>query len=155
MKQKNFLYDYAKIADVHAMRLNEALIEVKKLVPLPILSISELSTKQLAFLDMMTMRFGKLQDLIGVKIMPLLLEILAEDALTFIDKLNRLEKLGYIPSTKWWLELRELRNQIAHDYPNNEKLICANISKLVHKSSELLDFWVALKTKVALLIKHN
>ena len=152
MKQKHFLVDYINTADIHAMRLNEALMQVKQLVPLPILSISQLSTQQLAFLDMVTLRFGKLQDIVGVKIMPLILEILAEDAITFIDKLNKLEKLGYISSSDWWIELRELRNQIAHDYPNNEKLICANISMLVDKSAELLDFWNVLKTKLANLV---
>lgn len=152
MKQKHFLVDYTNTADIHAMRLNEALMQVKQLIPLPILSISQLSTQQLAFLDMVTLRFGKLQDIVGVKIMPLILEILAEDAMTFIDKLNKLEKLGYISSSDWWIELRELRNQIAHDYPNNEKLICANISMLVDKSTELLDFWNVLKTKITNLV---
>lgn len=152
MKQKQFLADYVNIADVNATRLGEALTQVQQLISLPLVSILELSTQQLAFLDMVTLRFGKLQDIIGSKIMPLILEILAEDAVTFIDKLNKLEKLGYVSSADWWLELRELRNQIAHDYPNNEQQVCANISLLVQKSAELLDFWQSLKVKLASLV---
>ena len=41
---------------------------------------------------MMTTRFGKLQDIIGSKIFPLILNLLEEDAVAFIDKLNKPNK---------------------------------------------------------------
>lgn len=48
--------------------------------------LSQLSLEQVAFLDMMTMRFGKLQDVIGAKIFALILDILGEDTvLPLID----------------------------------------------------------------------
>jgi len=65
---------------------------------------------------------------------------------------NQLEKLGYVRSADWWLQLRELRNQITHNYSNNEQQVCVNISLLMHKSVELLNFWPEFKTKVASLI---
>ena len=33
-----------------------------------------------------------------------------------IDRLNRMEKRGVIPSAREWRSLRELRNSIVHDY---------------------------------------
>lgn len=50
---------------------------------------------------MMTTRFDKLQNIIGLKIFPIIINLLEEDAVAFIDKLNKLEKLGYIEDTNW------------------------------------------------------
>jgi hypothetical protein len=100
---------------------------------------------------MMTTRFGKLQDIIGSKIFPIILNLLEEEAVAFIDKLNKLEKLGYIDDANWWIELREIRNKIAHDYPDDHDLICSHLSVVILKAAELIEFWQKLKTKIAKL----
>ena len=151
MKQHSFLAYYANIADIQSTRLKDALIQVNKLLPLSAAVLANLPTDKLAFLDMMTTRFGKLQDIIGSKIFPIILNLLEEDAVAFIDKLNKLEKLGYIDDATWWIELREIRNKIAHDYPDDHDLICSHISAVIVKAAELIEFWQKLKTKVARL----
>ena len=151
MKQRSFLAYYANIADIQSTRLKDALIQVNKLLPLSAAVLANLPTDKLAFLDMMTTRFGKLQDIIGSKIFPIILNLLEEDAVAFIDKLNKLEKLGYIDDATWWIELREIRNKIAHDYPDDHDLICSHISVVIVKAAELIEFWQKLKTKIARL----
>lgn len=151
MKQHSFLAYYANIADIQSTRLKDALIQVNKLLPLSAAVLGNLPTDKLAFLDMMTTRFGKLQDIIGSKIFPIILNLLEEDAVAFIDKLNKLEKLGYIDDATWWIELREIRNKIAHDYPDDHDLICSHISAVIVKAAELIEFWQKLKTKIARL----
>ena len=151
MKQRSFLAYYANIADIQSTRLKDALIQVNKLLPLFAAVLANLPTDKLAFLDMMTTRFGKLQDIIGSKIFPIILNLLEEDAVAFIDKLNKLEKLGYIEDANWWVELREIRNKIAHDYPDDHDLICSHISVVIVKAAELIEFWQKLKTKIARL----
>ena len=151
MKQRSFLAYYANIADIQSTRLKDALIQVNKLLPLFAAVLANLPTDKLAFLDMMTTRFGKLQDIIGLKIFPIILNLLEEDAVAFIDKLNKLEKLGYIDDATWWIELREIRNKIAHDYPDDHDLICSHISVVIVKAAELIEFWQKLKTKIARL----
>ena len=151
MKQRSFLAYYANIADIQSTRLKDALIQVNKLLPLSAAVLANLPTDKLAFLDMMTTRFGKLQDIIGSKIFPIILNLLEEDAVAFIDKLNKLEKLGYIDDANWWIELREIRNKIAHDYPDDHDLICSHISVVILKAAELIEFWQKLKTKIARL----
>ncbi|MBE0490213.1 MAG: hypothetical protein IBX53_14155 [Halomonas sp.] len=49
--------------------------------------------------DQFIMRFSKLQNAIGAKLLPSVLELTKEpgDYPAFIDKLNRLEKIGAIP----------------------------------------------------------
>ncbi|MFN7038088.1 MAG: hypothetical protein ACK4OM_00760 [Alphaproteobacteria bacterium] len=147
MKQEIFLSDYIKIAAIHAERLKSALEEFDNLVPLNVKKLEHMSITQIAFLDMMTTRFSKLQDIIGAKIFPLILEILGEDAHTFRDKLNKLEKLDYIDDASWWMELREIRNQITHDYPNNHAILVEHFNIMIPKAKELLEFWNKLRTK--------
>ena len=151
MKQRSFLAYYANIADIQSTRLKDALIQVNKLLPLFAAVLANLPTDKLAFLDMMTTRFGKLQDIIGYKIFSIILNLLEEEAVAFIDKLNKLEKLGYIEDANWWVELREIRNKIAHDYPDDHDLICSHISVVIVKAAELIEFWQKLKTKIARL----
>lgn len=151
MKQRSFLAYYANIADIQSTRLKDALIQVNKLLPLFAAVLANLPADKLAFLDMMTTRFGKLQDIIGSKIFPIILNLLEEEAVAFIDKLNKLEKLGYIEDANWWVELREIRNKIAHDYPDDHDLICSHISVVIVKAAELIEFWQKLKTKIARL----
>ncbi len=151
MKQRSFLAYYANIADIQSTRLKDALTQINKLIPLSAAVLANLPADKLAFLDMLTTRFGKLQDIIGSKIFPIILNLLEEDAVAFIDKLNKLEKLVYIEDANWWIELREIRNKIAHDYPDNHDLICSHISVVIVKAAELIEFWQKLKTKIARL----
>ena len=61
-------------------------------------------------------RFGRFQDTIGGKLIPLWLKILGEQPTSFIDNLNKAEKLGVLDSVENWLKLRELRTQMVHEY---------------------------------------
>jgi hypothetical protein len=151
MKQRSFLAYYANIADIQSGRLKEALTQINKLIPLSAAVLANLPADKLAFLDMLTTRFGKLQDIIGSKIFPLILNLLEEDAVAFIDKLNKLEKLGYIEDANWWIELREIRNKIAHYYTDDHDLICSHISVATIKAAGLIEFWQKLKTKIVRL----
>jgi len=61
--------------------------------------------------DAFVSRFGRLQDTLGDKLLPVLLSALGEKARAHIDNLDRAERLGLIPSTNQWMEIRKLRNQ--------------------------------------------
>jgi hypothetical protein len=92
-----------------------------------------------------------LQDVIGARIFPILLTILKEEDQSFIDKLHKLERLRYLPSSDWWSDLRELRNDFTLEYPTDPEKIKAMpelIHELMQKSGELLDFWSEFKIKV-------
>lgn len=152
MKDQRILNDYIKVADMHATRLKEALSQAQSMQSSLIPSLlPKLSSTQVAFLDMLNLRFRKLQDLIGSKIFPITLDSLGEDALTFIDKLNKLERLGFLEkqyNTDWWMSLREIRNQLSHDYPDDYELIASHLSILLVKTTELLNFWESFKEQL-------
>jgi len=102
--------------------------------------LGALSDTELAVLDQFSTRFAKLQDAMGAKLFPAVLELTKEPGqlTVFIDKLNRLEKLGAIESVDQWLKLREMRNEFAHDYPDDMELQSATLNKAYKLASELL-----------------
>lgn len=61
-------------------------------------------------------RFSRLQDTIGDKLLPLLLDALGEKPSSVIDNLDRAERLDWITSSDDWLTIRNLRNQMIHEY---------------------------------------
>lgn len=66
--------------------------------------------------DAFVSRFGRLQDTLGDKLPPLLLDSLGEKAPAAIDKLGRAERLGLLRSADEWMTIRNLRNQMIHEY---------------------------------------
>lgn len=67
-------------------------------------------------LDAFVLRYGRLQDTLGDKLLPQLLRASLEKTGTQLDNLLRAEKLGWIGSVQTWVELRELRNRLIHEY---------------------------------------
>lgn len=61
-------------------------------------------------------RFGRLQDTVGDKLLPVLLTALGETPAAAIDNLDRAERLGLIMSADEWMTMRKLRNQMVHEY---------------------------------------
>lgn len=67
-------------------------------------------------LDAFVSRYSRLQDTLGDKLLPVLLRASLEKTGAQLDNLLRAEKLGWIESTESWVELRELRNRLVHEY---------------------------------------
>ncbi|PKM13176.1 MAG: hypothetical protein CVV13_02525 [Gammaproteobacteria bacterium HGW-Gammaproteobacteria-3] len=67
-------------------------------------------------LDAFVSRFGRMQDTLGDKLIPSLLRSLAEKPGSVLDNLNRAEKLGLLTSVVEWLDVRNLRNKLVHEY---------------------------------------
>ena len=109
----------------HLKRINEAFNELEKIYkfPIDIKSFSKLlnNIQEFAFTDQIIYRFSKLQDVMGAKLFKALLLYQGENIdKPFLDILNILEKL-HILEVEEWFELREIRNNIAHDYEESEE----------------------------------
>jgi hypothetical protein len=61
-------------------------------------------------------RFGRTQDTIADKLLPRWLHALAEVPGSQIETLNRAVRLGVLTGTERWLEARNLRNRVVHEY---------------------------------------
>ncbi len=68
-------------------------------------------------------RFGRLQDTIGDKLLPALLVILGEKPGAVIDNLDRAERLGFLKSADGWITMRQLRNQMIHEYVEDMEIL--------------------------------
>ena len=72
--------------------------------------------------DAFVARFGRLQDTLGDKLLPAVLDALGEPLGAVIDNLDRAERLGLMPSADTWLAMRRLRNQMIHEYVEDPEL---------------------------------
>ncbi|MEA3438510.1 MAG: hypothetical protein U9R43_18750 [Thermodesulfobacteriota bacterium] len=66
--------------------------------------------------EALTSRFARTSDILTQKVFKSLFALLQENVNTIIDSANILEKLGIVENADDVLNIRELRNQIAHEY---------------------------------------
>ncbi len=66
--------------------------------------------------DSLTSKFGRTADMYTQKVLRTCWMLLHEPFAPFIDVLNQCEKMNLIESADTLVEIRDLRNQIAHEY---------------------------------------
>jgi len=66
--------------------------------------------------EALTSRFARTSDILTQKVFKSLFALLQENVKTIIDSANILEKLEIVENADDILNIRELRNQIAHEY---------------------------------------
>jgi len=147
-KQK--LQKALKETNTHVQRINEAFEELGKTYQLPLEKnefILLLQNRQnLAFADQIIYRFAKAQDSMGAKLFKSFVEYQGDNAnRPFLDLLNSLEKLQILNVDEWF-ELREIRNEIAHDYDESEHNARNIINNIFNNTDEL--------QKIVNLISH-
>ena len=66
--------------------------------------------------DSLTSKYGRTSDLYTQKILRTTWMLLHEGFIPFIDMMNQCAKIGVINSSDALIEMRDLRNQVAHEY---------------------------------------
>ena len=105
--------------DKHVQRMSYAYTKMALFMPLDPSRYQALSDDEVEHIDQFLFRFSKLRDAMGEKLFVSMLEFLQEEnpkSKPFIDTLNRLEQIGLLEDKNTWLELRKIRNSIAHQY---------------------------------------
>ena len=107
------------VSQIHKKRMNEAYTRIIHLFPIQGEDYYSCSSEEIAFIDQYIFRFAKFQDIIGDKLFRLALSYVGEaiESLSFIDILNKSEKLGLITNKEDWMALRSVRNDVSHEYP--------------------------------------
>lgn len=106
--------------------------------------VGDLSDATRMVLDQAAYRFMKLQDALGERVLPGLLEATLDplpSEAPFAQKLQRLERLGVLSSAEQWRLLREVRNALAHEYPENPALRAASLNRFRAGLAGLLQAW--------------
>lgn len=127
----------------HRVRINEAFEEIKNIFPLSGRKYLNLTSNEIKNIDQYLFRFSKMQDTVGDKLFRLIVEDFVEniDTMTFIDILNRLEKVGIIQSSTEWITLRKARNNIAHQYDDDEDEMAEAINNIFAQRDVLLSIF--------------
>lgn len=143
------LEKYFHECDKHLQRINEAYEELKTFIPITAKEYEELSKEQVQAVDQYLFRFSKLQDTLGDKVFKLLVSLYDESfsQKTFIDILNTLEKMGYLYSAKEWINLRQIRNNISHQYDDEPELMSQAINEIVNNKTVIENFYDGIKIK--------
>lgn len=138
------------ICDRHIQRIEEALEAMETDIPMSIECYANLDENQIRCMDQFIFRFSKLQDAMEAKIFRYVLEYLDEDITTLPmrDILNRLERYQFIESAEEWGYIRELRNEIAHDYPLLENDVVSVLNELISKVPLLKGIYNRIKAVV-------
>ncbi len=90
-------------------------------------------------LDAFVWRFTKLQDAMGQKLFPAVLEILQEPVreMAMLDRLARLEQLEYLQDAEHWQALRHIRNELTHTYPWEQSAMLEALAMALQASYEM------------------
>jgi uncharacterized protein YutE (UPF0331/DUF86 family) len=83
---------------------------------IPLHSDRAVTPEQAERLEALSARFARLSDILVQKIFRAIDAIELVDEGSLLDRLARMEKRRVIESTETWRVIREVRNQIAHDY---------------------------------------
>ncbi|KZY61225.1 hypothetical protein A3735_11140 [Oleiphilus sp. HI0061] len=81
--------------------------------------------------DAFVARFGRLQDHLDDKCTPELLKQMLETPSSAINNLGRMEKLGLIASVEQWIEARNLRNRLVHDYVDDHEEFASALNRAI------------------------
>lgn len=108
--------------DRHLAALQEALQDWHSR-PTPDAQALELDSPLRRLTDQILYRFTKLQDAMGERLVPATLGWLREahESWPMRDRLDRLEKLDFL-DVNTWLQWRDVRNRLAHEYPDQIEL---------------------------------
>ena len=81
-------------------------------------NFKNLTIEKQAVLDAYLKRFASLQDYLGAKIFPLILELAGIGSKKMSEILYIAEREEIIDNIGNWIELREIRNELEHEYPD-------------------------------------
>ena len=133
----------------HADALQDALQDIHARA-MDVNDYTTLSKQDRRLLDQFAYRYTRLQDDMGVKLMPAVLKALGEDValMSAIDRFARLEQLGWLESADDWQTLRQIRNQFTHDYPGNPTERFERWQAAVHAAGQLTSVLTRFQSKI-------
>ena len=129
-----------KIAQIHKEHLQFAIKSLADIFPISAEKVANVNEQEFLLLELLTGRFAKLQDFLGAKLIDAFLDSAGEvtEGLTMIDKVNKLEKFGIIENSDEWLVMRQLRNHLSHEYPDQPILTAEYLNQTYTLSKKLI-----------------
>lgn len=144
------LQDAWRECERNIYHLCRALASLSPILPMTGERFEHLTDTQVQSVDQFILRFTKLQDAMGSRLFPAILQYLQEpyEERPMLDKLNRLEKLSYIQSAEAWQNIRNTRNKFAHDYPDDWEKNAALINLACEAGENMYSILTGIETKL-------
>lgn len=144
------LQDAWRECERNVYHLSCALTSLGSILPMTGERLECLTDAQVQALDQFVLRFTKLQDAMGTRLFPAILQYLQEqyEERPMLDKLNRLEKLGYIQNAEEWQNIRNTRNKFAHDYPDEWERNAALINIACADAADMYSILIGIEAKL-------
>ena len=141
--------------ELHQKRIAYAVEQLQKFMPLTPERYQILTDHEVEALDQFLFRFAKMQDAIGQRFFPGILELQEEPVkmLSFLDRLNRLEQLGVIKDKEQWRTLRNIRNQLAQEYEHDVQSMSAALNHIYTSYAMLNNIFLEAKQYISSHLK--
>jgi len=138
---------YLNECNKHIKRIEDAYGNLKNIFPLSSKRYQSLTDDEVKNIDQYLFRFSKLQDTLGDKLFRIIIQDFVEniEQLTFIDILNRLEKIGIINDAQEWKTLREYRNNISHQYDDEPIEMAEAINNIFSQKDIIIKIYQKIK----------
>lgn len=133
----------------HLQRINEAYSDMSAFMPLTATKYENLSKDDVQAVDQYLFRFAKLQDSMGEKLFRMLVGRFEgnTDKLSFLDVIKKMEKYIDMDIANEWQDLRNIRNQLSHEY-EDDAIEMANSINLIYAKKEVIEgIYLAIKAK--------
>jgi len=149
-EKRDKLNEAVLLCTIHSERMSFAWEKIKTHFPLDREKYIRLKPEELSFVDQLIFRFSKMQDSMGGKLFPAILENLGENVkgLPFIDLLVKLEELNIIPDADEWMLLRETRNIVTHEYPFVTDEVVQGLNLLSKHYQLITDIWKQVESYI-------
>jgi hypothetical protein len=105
-------------------------------------TFNTLKSEKRAILDAYLKRFASIQDFLGAKIFSLLLDVAGINNTKMSEVLSNIEKENIIDSLENWIELREVRNELEHDYPDQLQEALNNLKYCINSFEQLESYYL-------------
>lgn len=127
----------------HILRLEYAKTKMVVFMPISFEKYENLKNDEITYIDQFLYRFAKLQDVIGQKLIKYIYEFLGEEIenKSFIDIFNKLEQIGVIADLEKWTKLREIRNELSHDYGDDIKESVERLNIIYNMYDVLIEYY--------------
>jgi len=122
--------------------------EIKSYLPLKTEDMEDIN--RIKTFDSFILRFGKIQDIMGEKLFPIFLEELQEykTSMPLIDILHKLEKLNILNADDW-IKLRQIRNAMTHEYPDNTDEIIVTITSAIENFETMKNIYTLIANNLS------
>lgn len=133
----------------HEAALRDAIEDLKqrKLVAA---DLDALGKEDRRLLDQFAYRYTRLQDDMGARLIPAVLRALGEEiaAMPMLDRLSRMEQLGWLPDAEEWADLRRIRNEFAHDYPETTEQRFERLQLAIASAQTVTEIFNSMSHKI-------